>query len=89
MACEVAQYLEDYADHFGLRPMFRLATPVRHVTHESAKSKWAITLENSAEVLYFDKVVVATGVNNRPSIPRIRGLEKFRGESLHSRDYRG
>lgn len=41
MAKEVAQYLKDYADHFGLRPMFRLGTPVRHVTHDTWKSKWA------------------------------------------------
>lgn len=89
MAKEVAQYLEDYADHFGLRPMFRLATPVRHVTYDSLKAKWAVVLERSAEVLYFDKVVVATGVNNRPSIPQIPGMENFGGESLHSRDYKG
>lgn len=88
MASEVVQYLEDY-DHFGLRPMFRLATPVRHATHDSRRSKWVVTLGNTGEALFFDKVVVATGVNNRPSIPRIKGLVKFCGESLHSRDYKG
>lgn len=47
-----------------------------------------LTLEKNGEVLYFDKVVVATGVNNRPSIPQIPGLDKFCGESLNSRDYK-
>lgn len=89
MAKEVAQHLEDYVDHFGLQPMFRLATYVRHVNHNTWNPKWAVTLEKTAEVLHPDKVLVATGVNKRPSIPQILGMEKFCGKSLHSRDYKG
>ncbi|SPN99128.1 related to flavin depend monooxygenase that catalyses the oxidation of rubrofusarin to 9-hydroxyrubrofusarin [Cephalotrichum gorgonifer] len=88
-ADEVMRYLDDYVDHFDLRPMFRLATPVRYVTRDPESSKWAVTLESSGEVLLFDKVVVATGINNQPTFPQIKGMEKFQGEILHSRDYKG
>lgn len=45
-------------------------------------------MEKTGETLIFDKVVVATGVNNVPTIPKIKGFEKFGGESIHSRDYK-
>lgn len=36
----------------------------------------------------FDKVVMATGINDVPFVPTIKGIEKFGGTVLHSGSYK-
>lgn len=84
----VEKYLEDYTDHFKIRHLLRLSTPVRKVTPPGKAGKWAVALEKTGEVEYFDKVVMATGINQVPVIPDIRGIEQFAGRCLHSRAYK-
>jgi dimethylaniline monooxygenase (N-oxide forming) len=40
-------------------------------------------------VQYFDKTVIAIGgTTSQPNVPVIEGLEKFKGQSLHSRAFK-
>ena len=82
------KYLEDYVDNFKLRHLLRLSTPVRKITSPGKQAKWGVILEETGEVEYFDKVVMATGINQVPIIPKIPGIEKFAGQCLHSRAYK-
>lgn len=36
----------------------------------------------------FDKIVLATGINKLPLVPKIDGLDDFTGEIVHSAGYK-
>ncbi|SAL33609.1 FAD-dependent pyridine nucleotide-disulfide oxidoreductase [Caballeronia udeis] len=79
---QVIEYLELYARHFELVPHFN--EEVRTVRpHDSG---WITT--TPASVYHSQRVVVATGYNAVPYLPRWRGQERFGGRMLHSSEYR-
>jgi cation diffusion facilitator CzcD-associated flavoprotein CzcO len=79
----VAEYLRDYADHFGLD--VRLGHRVAKVRHANDRH-WQ--LETSGGSWDTRVVIVATGHYNRPFLPPWPGRERFEGMLLHSNDYR-
>lgn len=76
---ELARYFDDYADHFGLRGLFRFGHEVQRVERH-ADGGWTVDGEHA------DAVVIANGTLATPSIPTFDGT--FTGELLHSVDYR-
>ncbi|QIE26590.1 putative oxidoreductase CzcO (plasmid) [Caballeronia sp. SBC1] len=79
---QVIEYLEHYARHFELEPRFN--EEVRAVRpHDPG---WIAT--TTGGVYHSRQVVVATGYNAVPYVPRWRGQERFRGRILHSSEYR-
>jgi indole-3-pyruvate monooxygenase len=81
---QVVDYLAAYADRFQLQPRFGHA--VKRVEPDPAGAGWRT--QTSRGELRSDRVVVATGFNGVPSRPLWPGLELYRGEVLHSADYR-
>ena len=79
---QVIDYLERYARHFELAP--RLGEEVRSVRPGS--SGWITT--TMASVYHSRRVVIATGCNGVPYVPRWPGHERFGGEIVHSSEYR-
>ncbi|CAN7714530.1 flavin-containing monooxygenase [Caballeronia sp. LjRoot31] len=79
---QVIEYLELYARHFKLVPHFN--EEVRTVRPHNPG--WNVT--TTASVYHSRQVVVATGYNAVPYLPRWRGQERFGGRILHSSDYR-
>lgn len=80
---EVVRYLEQYADTFQL--------PIRqNVRVEQVRKENGLFLLQASDGQHFSSkaVVVCTGGFNRPFIPAVKGLERFRGQRLHSADYR-
>jgi putative flavoprotein involved in K+ transport len=77
-----AQYLEGYADSFGLD--VRLNMPVR--TIRPTGPLWEI--ESNGTVLSVRVAIVATGHYNDPIMPGWPGAEDFGGRLLHSHEYR-
>ena len=75
-------YLEAYAQE--LAP--RLCFGVRVVGLARDGQRWR--LETTAGDLLARRVVVATGFDRQPHVPGWPGRERFRGELLHSADYR-
>jgi len=79
---QVVEYLEGYQRRFGLRPMFgRAVTRIERVD-----GAWHTT--TSAGLLRSRNVVVATGRTRIPVRPAWAGMAAFRGEVLHSSEYR-
>lgn len=78
---EILRYLEGVADRFGLRPHLRLATKVTHGRFEDGR--WRIRTEQGDEEA-FDFLVSACGILHHPRMPRIEGLERFRGPCFHT-----
>ncbi|MFZ0548988.1 MAG: NAD(P)-binding domain-containing protein [Candidatus Promineifilaceae bacterium] len=88
---EVLAYLNRYADHFGIRPFIRLNTTVEHITLQDDQ-KWLVTYQTEGRTTQnelFDAVVVASGFYQKPLIPHLPGLDDFKGNILHSADYKG
>jgi putative flavoprotein involved in K+ transport len=78
----VARYLEAYARHHAL-PV-RLDTQVERI--DRSESGWTLrTTDGDAEA---GVVVVATGYNRVPRIPRWPGRDGFTGRLIHSSAYR-
>jgi indole-3-pyruvate monooxygenase len=79
---EMIAYLEDYAKHFQLTP--RLKERADNVRSEG--SGWVTT---TTEGIYRSRnVVIASGFNTVPCMPRWTGQESYRGRILHSSEYR-
>lgn len=79
---QVIAYLEQYAQHFGLAP--QLGQEVQTVRPEGRG--WVTTTSN--RLYHTRRVVVATGYNAVPYLPRWPGQERFGGRILHSSEYR-
>jgi Flavin-binding monooxygenase-like len=81
---EMAAYLGDYAQAFGLRAHIRFGATVQRVESEPA-GRWRVHLDDGS-VRCAHAVVVATGVFWHPQLPRYPG--SFAGEVSHAHDYR-
>ncbi|KAL5221108.1 hypothetical protein ABZP36_025821 [Zizania latifolia] len=92
-------YLESYARRFAVEPVFRRAV----ISAEfDGKSWWVYTKEvitaavgseqavlGSTMTVYRSKwLVVATGENAEPVVPEIEGIRRFKGQIMHSSEYR-
>ncbi|UPK97593.1 hypothetical protein LCI18_008528 [Fusarium solani-melongenae] len=86
-AGHVQKYLEDYVEHFSLTSRLRLSTIVNGVHRDDEQDRWIVNVEGSGPE-YFDKVIIASGINSRPHVPKLEGLEQFEGEVLHSRAFK-
>jgi hypothetical protein len=78
---QVIAYLEQYAQHFGLVP--RLGERVDTV--RSNREGWVTT--TTAGIYHSRNVIVASGLNSVPHMPRWAGQERFCGRILHSSGY--
>lgn len=87
---QVHQQCVKYVEQFGLRPHIRYSTEVLMASAGQTKA-WKLryrkvkTAEEETEE-EFDFVVLATGPfsHRQPYIPKVPGMEKFKGEILHS-----
>ncbi|WVZ72885.1 hypothetical protein U9M48_021275 [Paspalum notatum var. saurae] len=92
-------YLDDYINMFGIRPFFRQAVISAEFDGElwCVRTKEVVTAAmdgeeavlSSATREYRSKwLVVATGENAEPAVPEIEGIDVFKGQVMHSSDYR-
>jgi cation diffusion facilitator CzcD-associated flavoprotein CzcO len=79
---QVVDYLESYAAHFGIEPVFQ--TAVSRIGRDGAL--WRV--ETSQNSIATPVVVVATGIADAPYRPSWRGLETYSGALIHSSEYR-
>ncbi|XP_016952975.1 senecionine N-oxygenase [Drosophila biarmipes] len=87
---EICDFLNQYADHFQLKKLIKFNTYVIRVVQRNAK--WQVlykdVVTNKIELQYFDKVMVANGHYHTPNYSKIPNMNRFRGEYLHSHDFR-
>lgn len=70
------QYLQQYAERFGLIPQIRFKTPIGEL-RKHPNGGWLLRSVNGEE--HFEQVVVASGRYHKPSIPDVPGLASFSG----------
>jgi cation diffusion facilitator CzcD-associated flavoprotein CzcO len=93
-ADQVRDYLNAYADRFGVRDLVRLRTEVLSVSRlasadTQAHRKFRLrTMDSGGSGAVtdneFDYVVICNGVFSEPFVPDIEGADRFAGTLLHS-----
>ena len=81
---QIADYFEDYVDHFGIRDHIRFRTEVTDVRPADGGG-WDVTTDRGQTHRY-RAVLVANGHHWDPKLPEYAG--EFLGESTHSHCYR-
>lgn len=89
---QVQEYLNAYADHFSLKSLIRLSTPVTHAA-QGADGRWTVTFrpEGGDEVTEaFDFLTICNGIFSAPAVPGFDGTEAFKaagGTICHSSEF--
>ena len=83
------QYLEGYAERFGIRPRFN--ETAKHAEFDARIGLWRLRSVDKAEVVteYVCRwLIVATGENAEAVVPDIEGIEEFGGPIRHTSSYK-
>ncbi|KAL3667994.1 hypothetical protein V7S43_006868 [Phytophthora oleae] len=86
---DVLEYLQKYAQHFGVDEFVRTDTKVTTVS--KVGDQWKINVESKDRGVYdeeFDRLVVANGHFNKAWQAPIKGIGNFPGVVSHARSYR-
>jgi cation diffusion facilitator CzcD-associated flavoprotein CzcO len=80
---ETLRYLNHVADKYDLRRDMQFNSRVASAHYEDDWRGWAVTLEDGSR--YRARyLITAIGVLSAPTLPRIGGIESFRGQSWHT-----
>jgi len=89
---EYFDYLTGYVEHFQLEQHMQLETTVDHAHFNKRSDQWEVRLikqanSNKRQVINktFDKLIVASGSNHKPNLPK--AFKDFKGKIIHSVDY--
>ncbi|KAL3844155.1 hypothetical protein ACJIZ3_001558 [Penstemon smallii] len=82
---QFVQYLEDYAERFGIRPVF--GSKVVSAEFDGNLGFWRVATEEAVEYIC-RWLIVATGENAEAVVPEIEGAEGFGGEVVHTSGYK-
>lgn len=80
---EILGYMEHCARKYGLLPHIRFGCEVAEARFDTDEGVWHLRTAGGEEV---EAEILVSGVGqlNRPSIPKIPGLDQFEGASFHS-----
>lgn len=80
---KLVKYMDDFARQYNIQPKFG-------VEIKSIKKKngdWEVIAKNGEQFIA-ENVIVATGLNSVPKIPKWKGQELFKGDIIHSVKYK-
>ena len=80
---ETLRYLNYVSDKFGLREHMQFKTRVAAMTFDENHDLWQLRLTDGRE-LTARFVITALGILSMPTMPRIEGMDDFRGEAFHT-----
>ncbi|KAK1437254.1 hypothetical protein QVD17_03043 [Tagetes erecta] len=86
---DFVKYLDSYASYFKINPEFR--NTVQFAKYDENTQKWQVkaAVEDGGIRSYVGRfLVVATGENCDAFIPEVDGLSEFKGEVIHSTEYK-
>jgi 4-hydroxyacetophenone monooxygenase len=84
---ELWRYFEACADRYGIRAGIRFNTEVTSAAFDPDSGVWRVVVRDQAgreERFAANAVISAVGQLNRPAIPRIAGLDSFKGPVFHT-----
>lgn len=80
---ENLRYLNYVADKFDLRKYMQFNCKVEAAHFDEAENLWRLTIEDGRE-LTCRFVIMATGLLSIPTLPRLEGMDSFKGRSFHT-----
>src|SRR5690606_15192484 len=86
----ILEYLKHCADKYGVREHVRFRHEVERATYDEARRLWtveAVAPSGQREILEVNALICAVGQLNRPAIPRLPGLDRFAGETMHTANW--
>jgi len=81
---QILQYVNEFADNFGLRPHIRCGSQVVRADYQSGE--WQVTLKGGGQ-LQARYLVSAVGQLHHPRIPDFDGLNDYSGPAFHTADW--
>jgi 4-hydroxyacetophenone monooxygenase len=84
---EILDYLHATAETMRLTDAIRFGVEVTACRWDEASCRWELRLrcgDGTSTTVWANAVVSANGSLNRPKIPEIPGLDRFRGQAFHS-----
>jgi len=91
---KLLEYFRMYADHFRLQQYIRFETEVTSVEQQlDGGGRWSVTTRNTKDssdtsTEIFDAVMVCVGIHSNRSMPSFEGQDEYKGELIHSINYR-
>jgi putative flavoprotein involved in K+ transport len=84
---KIADWLEMYAKVSELN--YWGGTECQHARFDATKQQWEITVQRNGTGIVLRPVhlVFATGASGVPNVPKLAGIESFRGTQVHSSQY--
>lgn len=79
---QVVKYLEDYCERLALKPRFHQTVQSIHKIDDG----WTVGTQD--EEYTGQNIIIASGYNRKPIMPEWAGQNEYRGEIIHSSDYR-
>lgn len=83
---EILDYLKNVVDQYDLKPAIRYNTEIVHTVFSEETACWTLT-DRDGNTLTARVVVGAIGPLNRPSLPKLPGLDTFAGPAFHSANW--
>jgi cation diffusion facilitator CzcD-associated flavoprotein CzcO len=80
---EIRTYMADCAQKHDLLRHLRFGTEIAAARFDDSTATWHLRTSNGEEIVA-DVLVSAVGQLNRPHLPHIDGLDRFRGTHFHS-----
>ena len=84
---ELLAYIKATVEKYGLRKHIRFGNEVTSSAFDETTGKWSIALRDASgtsETIQASALITAVGQLNRPSIPPIPGMERFKGPLFHT-----
>lgn len=84
---QILRYLNDYAEHFGIKKHIRLNTSVENICRNDA-GEWLVTWQDKTGIHQqrYDQLFIANGHHWDPVMPQYPG--HFEGDILHAHQYK-
>ena len=82
-AAEIREHCRRIAHHFGIYDEAVFSTQVTRLAWDRGVARWRVETDRGDE-FQAQFVVLTTGPLNRPKLPDIPGIERFKGHSFHT-----
>ena len=80
---EILRYLQYVADKFDLRKDIQFSSDVKSAVYDEDTRSWEIELGDGNT--YKSRILITgVGILSQPTMPRIEGIESFKGQSFHT-----
>ncbi len=80
---EIFEHAKRIANHFNLYERSCFQTRVKEVRWDEDEGRWTVTTDRD-DVFKARFVIMSSGPLNRPKLPAIEGIERFKGHTFHT-----